>query len=70
MKRTDDINAKLAFWAAAPRVAPFPHLANLPRFGPKKCNSHAEMNRWKQELLAQLAAQGGAQWTTGEADKP
>ncbi len=63
MKRTDDINAKLDFWAASPKVTPLPRLANLPRFGHKKFNSYAEMNQWKQELLAQLAAQGGAQWT-------
>jgi len=63
MKRTNDINAKLDFWAAKPRAVAVPTLANLPRFGHKKFNSYAEMNQWKQELLAQLAAQGGAQWT-------
>ena len=63
MKRTDDINAKLDFWAAKPRAIAVPRLANLPRFGHKKFNSHVEMNRWKQSLLAELADHGGAQWT-------
>jgi len=63
MKRTDEINAKLDFWAAKPRVAPLPRLANLPRFGHRKFNSYAEMNAWKQALLAELATNGGAQWT-------
>ncbi|TAN38245.1 MAG: hypothetical protein EPN23_02830 [Verrucomicrobia bacterium] len=63
MKRTNDINAKLDFWAAKPRVTTLPRLTNLPRFGHKKFNSHAELNRWKQALLAELAAHGGAQWT-------
>jgi len=63
MKRTDDIHAKLEFWAASPRVVAVPRLANLPRFGHKKFNSYAEMNRWKQALLAELARRGGAQWT-------
>lgn len=63
MKRTDDINAKLAFWAAKPRAVAVPTLANLPHFGHKKFNSYAEMNQWKQALLLSLADHGGAQWT-------
>ena len=63
MKRTDDINAKLDFWAAKPRAVGVPRLANLPRFGHRKFNSYSEMNAWKQALLAELAARGGAQWT-------
>ena len=63
MKRTDEINAKLDFWAAKPRVTPLPRLANLPRFGHRKFNFYREMNAWKQALLAELATHGGAQWT-------
>ena len=63
MKKTDDAQAKLDFWAAKPRVMSLPRLANLPRFGHRKFNSYREMNAWKQTLLAKLAAHGGAQWT-------
>ena len=63
MKRTDDPQAKLDFWAATPRVTPPPRLANLPHFGHRKFNSYREMNAWKQTLLAELASRGGAQWT-------
>ncbi|MCX6998405.1 MAG: hypothetical protein NTV49_15300 [Kiritimatiellaeota bacterium] len=63
MKKTDDAQAKLDFWAAAPRVAPLPRVANLPHFGHKRFNSQAAMNRWKQRLLNELADRGGAQWT-------
>jgi hypothetical protein len=63
MKYTDDYNAKLEIWAKEDKVWRMPRIANLPRFGHMKFRSHREMNEWKEGLLAQLAATGGAKWT-------
>lgn len=57
MKVTDDYNAKLRLWAANPQVVPLPKSFPLPKFSPQKFNSHAEMNRWKENLLREIARQ-------------
>lgn len=63
MKYTDDYKAKFKIWAKEGKVYPIPRITNLPRFGSRKFSSHAEMNVWKRQLLAELAANGGAKWT-------
>src|SRR5215813_3865685 len=55
MKATDDYAAKVRFWAAHQRVVPLPAGPRLPRFRPQKFSSHAEMNRWKEGLILQIA---------------
>jgi hypothetical protein len=61
-KLTDDPDAKYKLWAENAKVYAFPRIANLPRFGVKRFGSHEEMNAWKEELLRELARQGGARW--------
>lgn len=63
MKRTDQPDAKIRLWAQQRRVVKCPRIANLPVFGHKKFNSHAEFNAWKDELLLDLVRKGGARWT-------
>ena len=63
VKVTDQPEAKLRLWAQNPKPVRLPRIANLPHFGHKKFNSHAEFNAWKQELLLTLIRSGGAQWT-------
>jgi len=55
MKFTDDYQAKLRLWAANPQGMPLPAPPLLPKFKPQKFRTHAEMNRWKESLLRQLA---------------
>ena len=56
MKVTDDYKAKVRLWAANPRVVPLSRGGpSLPRFRAQKFASHAEMNRWKQALLIEIA---------------
>lgn len=64
MKITDDYDAKLKIWAREGKVHRLPKVHGLPPFSPKKFSSYAEMNEWKKEYLAQIAAQGGVTWTT------
>ena len=63
MKRTDDYKAKLKMWAAEGRVVACPKAVGLPRFGSRRFSSGAEMNAWKKEFLAEIARNGGVQWT-------
>ena len=56
MKITDDYKAKYRLWAAHPRVIPPAAPVRLPRFKSRRFSSHAEMNRWKQQILRELAA--------------
>jgi hypothetical protein len=58
VKITDDYRAKIKLWAMNPTVAPSPRAPVLPKFPPQRFSSHEEMNKWKQELLKQLARQG------------
>ena len=55
MKISDDYRAKIRLWAANPVALPAPQPPKLPRFAAKRFSSHAEMNRWKRELLRQIA---------------
>ena len=55
MKMTGDYKAKTRLWAEDPKVvAPLPG-PKLPRFKAMKFRTHAEMNRWKADLLRQAA---------------
>jgi len=55
MKVSDDYKAKTRLWAQHPKVvAPLPG-PPLPWFKPKKFRTHAEMNRWKADLLRKIA---------------
>lgn len=55
MKITDDHRAKARLWARQPTVVPLPPGPTLPRFPAQRFRTHAEMNRWKQSLLRELA---------------
>jgi hypothetical protein len=55
MKISDDYDAKYKLWAANPRVIPDSPPKNIPKFGPQKFRSHAEMNAWKESLLLEMA---------------
>jgi hypothetical protein len=55
MKITDDYNAKYRLWAANPQVIAAPPPPKLPRFSHQKFATHAEMNEWKRNLLAEVA---------------
>lgn len=55
MKVSDDYRAKIRLWAAAQRVVPLPPAPRLPRFSAQRFASHEAMNRWKAELLRELA---------------
>ncbi len=55
MKISDDYRAKWRLWAERPVVLPLPAGPPLPRFSSRRFSSHAEMNRWKRELLLELA---------------
>ena len=63
MKYTDDYSAKFAIWAREGRVYPLPKVSGVPHFGSKRFRSYAELNAWKADLLAQIAARGGVKWT-------
>jgi hypothetical protein len=55
MKISDDYRAKVRLWAEQPRVVPLPDAPPLPRFSARRFRSHEEMNRWKQDLLREVA---------------
>lgn len=63
VKLTDQRDAKIRLWAQARAVQRVPRIANLPHFGHRKFNSYVEFNAWKQALLDELIAKGGAHWT-------
>jgi len=56
MKMSDDYKAKVRLWAERPTVVPLPPPPKLPGFPVQRFSSHAEMNRWKQALLRQVAS--------------
>jgi hypothetical protein len=63
MKTCDDYNAKYQIWAENPRVRPLPRFEGVPEFGVRRFSSYEELNRWKRELLEQIARSGGLRWT-------
>jgi len=63
MKTCDDYEAKYAIWAGTPRVHPLPGFEGVPEFGARKFSSYEELNRWKRELLEEIARRGGLKWT-------
>lgn len=54
MKIVDDYNAKLRLWVSEQRVVALPPGPRLPKFRAQKFRTHAEMNRWKEDLLRQI----------------
>jgi hypothetical protein len=60
MRIVDDYNAKLRLWVSNPRVVPLPAGPTLPKFRAQKFRTHAEMNRWKEDLLRQLVRESAA----------
>lgn len=58
----DDPDAKFKIWAQNPKVVACPKPANMPRFKARRFNSYEEFNAWKDQLLEQIAGQGGIQW--------
>ncbi len=63
MKTSDDYDSKYAIWARAPMVHPLPKFTGVPPFEPQKFASYEEFNRWKSELLVEIARLGGLKWT-------
>jgi len=61
--RRDDYGAKFALWARRPEIFALPGFEGLPRFGTRRFSSYEELNRWKRELLAEIARRGGVRWT-------
>jgi hypothetical protein len=59
----DDYDAKFRIWARDPKVVACPKPVNLPRFKARRFNSYEEFNAWKEDLMEQVARQGGIQWT-------
>ena len=57
MKITGDYKAKTRLWAEHLKVVAPPPGPRLPRFGSKRFRTHAEMNRWKAELLREIAGE-------------
>jgi hypothetical protein len=55
VKISDDYHAKLRLWCRQPVVVAPPPGPSLPKFKARKFRTHAEMNRWKQELLREIA---------------
>jgi hypothetical protein len=64
MKFTDDYSAKVRLWIDRSEVVSVPRISGIPKFSAKKFSSHKEMNAWKKDLIKQIAAQGGCQWTS------
>ncbi len=60
MKAIDDYTAKVRMWAERQIVVPLPPGPRIPRFRSKKFKTHAEMNRWKESLLLQIAREQAA----------
>lgn len=51
MKHTDDYNAKFKIWARDPKPQPEIPVPLPPKFSPKRFNSYAEYNQWKDALI-------------------
>jgi hypothetical protein len=62
MKAGDHVDIKLRLWARERKPVRLPRIANLPDFGSRKFNSHAEFNAWKEERIRALIRSGGARW--------
>jgi len=62
VKRTDDIHAKIDFWARHPQVQPLPYAVRIPGLTRIAFRSYAEMNRWKSEQRLKLASLPPEQW--------
>jgi hypothetical protein len=66
MKESDNYKAKLRLWIEAAPAAPIaaaPRMEGLPWFGHRRFDSYAQLNAWKRELIREIAARGGCQWT-------
>ena len=63
MKLSDDYKSKYALWARAAQVYALPRFEGIPLFKAKKFSSYDEFNRWKRELLKEIARRGGVTWT-------
>lgn len=55
MKITDDYQAKYRLWAKEVQVVPLPVGPRIPGFKSRRFTSHAEMNRWKESVVLELA---------------
>jgi hypothetical protein len=44
-------------------VHPLPKVVGLPHFGHRKFDNYTDFNRWKKDLLDQIAAAEGVKWT-------
>lgn len=62
MAYRDDYDAKFKIWARNPKVVACPKPANLPRFKAQRFDSYEAFNAWKDDLLDQIAKQGGIKW--------
>jgi hypothetical protein len=55
MKYSDDYEAKIKIWAQDPKPQPEIPVPPLPKFSPKRFNSYEEFNRWKDDLIKEIA---------------
>jgi hypothetical protein len=55
MKFSDDYDAKFKIWAQDPKPQLAVATAKLPKFSPQRFNSYEEFNRWKDDLIRQMA---------------
>ena len=62
MKYTDDYNAKFKIWAQEKKIHPLPKFDFPFKIESKKFSSYEEFNRWKGDLLLQIADAGGLKW--------
>jgi hypothetical protein len=55
VKHTDDYDAKFKIWARDPKPQPEIVVPLPPKFSPKRFNSYAEYNKWKDEQIRDWA---------------
>lgn len=62
MKISDDYEAKFKIWAENPKVYPMPKIVFPFKIPSQKFSSYEDFNKWKNDLLADIAKHGGVQW--------
>jgi hypothetical protein len=63
MKASDDYRAKYLAWAGSKEIYALSKLEGIPAFSARKFSSYEEFNRWKRNLLVEIASRGGVTWT-------
>ena len=60
--KVDIREQKIRLWLKNPPEMIFPEPLDLPKFSKKSFRNYDEMNAWKREYLAEIAARGGIKW--------